>query len=340
MAYTAAVIGCGRIGGGYLGGGRADQVASHASAYQADGRTELVAAADIDARALERFGKRWGVSRLYARCEEMLEAEQPQLVSVCTWDGHHGEAVRAAARNGARVVLCEKPLAPTWREALELQALCARLQVELVVGYQRRWEPRHRQVRAFISSGGLGEVLAANGYYVGGLRHNGCAWINLARFLLGEVRAVRALGAAAPEGPDADLGAMLEFAGFGCTMHAADREAYSIFEIDILGTRGRITFANAGYELRQWSVREDPRFPGFRSLDPVAGEWAAEGMDTALHAGIRQIADHLEGGAGQAPLENPGSEAVIDMQIIEAVFESGRQGAPVVLGPIQPGGNP
>jgi predicted dehydrogenase len=332
LGYKAAVIGCGRIGGGYPGG---QGGASHAGAYRADERVCLAAGADIDPEARERFGRRWGVSRLYANCEELLAAERPELVSVCTWDPHHGEAVRAAAQQGARVILCEKPLAPTWEEARALQALCARRQVELVVGYQRRWEPRHRQVRDFIRAGGLGQLLAANGYYVGGLRHNGCAWINLARFLLGEVLAVRALGGAEARGGDADLGALLEFAGFQCSLHAACRQEYSIFEIDVLGTRGRITLADAGYELRQWRAREDERFPGFRSLGAVAGEWGEQGMDRALHAGVRQIVDHLEG-AGQGPLENPGSEAVIDMQIVEAIFQSHREGGPVALGQAPP----
>ena len=315
-------------------------MASHASGYTSDRRVDLVAGADIGSEALERFGRRWGVTRLYTRCEEMLAAERPQIVSVCTWDAHHGEAIRAAVRSGATAILCEKPLAPTWQEALELHELCHKEQVRLVVGYQRRWERRHREISTFIRSGGLGRILAATGYYVGGVRHNGCAWINLARYLLGEVVEVSALGEAVAADEDTDASAQFRFTGFGGSLHAADRREYSIFEIDILGSLGRITLTNAGYELQQWQVREDARFPGFRSLHPVAGGWGEGEMDAALHRGIGQIVDALEGSIDGAEMENLSHEAVIDMQVVEAVFQSRRQGTPVILGQMKPGGRP
>jgi predicted dehydrogenase len=316
--YRAAIIGCGRIGGGYGSTHDAGEVASHASGYVGDPRVDLVAAVDPDRKARERFRARWGIEKLYDGCEEMFAAEQIDLVSICTWDEEHVGAVRAAVNAGVRAILCEKPLAPTLAKAKEIVDLCARNKVELFVGYQRRWEPAHCAARDFIASGQLGDVLAVHGYYVGGLRHNGCAWINLARFLVGEIARASAMVPTRVESADPSIPISLEFArGCSGSLLAADRDSYSVFEIDVLGTKGRLRFSDAGEELEVWQVSEDKRYPGFRRLLRSQQQWPKPQLSQALNMGIARIVDFLDGTAENA---SSGSEAVRDMEIVEAIL--------------------
>src|SRR4051794_38545737 len=95
--YRVAVIGCGGI------------ARAHANAYAAMPECTIVAAADISQEALDGFGQQYGVSKLYTSYEEMLAAEHPDIVSVCTWPPQHPEPAIAAARTGARGIVCEKP---------------------------------------------------------------------------------------------------------------------------------------------------------------------------------------------------------------------------------------
>lgn len=317
MAYRAVVIGCGRIGGGY-GAATGQEVASHASGYTRDSRVELVAAADLDPTARERFGKRWGSERLYADYEQMFAVEQVDIASICTWDEAHAGAVRAAANAGVRAILCEKPLAATASEAEELVRICAAAGTELFVGYQRRWEPAHRAVRDFIAAGGLGDILAVNGYYVGGLRHNGCAWINLARFLVGEIDTATAMVRCARPGEDMSIAVALQFAGGSSgSLLAADRDAYSVFEIDILGTLGRLRFSDAGETLEAWQVAADPRYPGFQRLVESQREWPQPQLREALNMSVASVVDWLEG-SGQN--ESSGADAARDLVIVESAL--------------------
>ncbi|MGY8825883.1 MAG: Gfo/Idh/MocA family protein [Candidatus Latescibacterota bacterium] len=316
--YRAAIIGCGRIGGGYGDASESGEVASHASGYTGAPSVELVAAADADKAAMGRFGERWCVGNLYGDYEEMLEAERVDIVSVCTWDEAHTGAVRAAVRAGVRAVLCEKPLAPTLAEAIEIVELCDRNNVELFVGYQRRWEPAHRAVRDFIASGQLGDVLAVHGYYVGGLRHNGCAWINLARYLVGDIAQASVMVPLLGDVVDPSVSISMMFAcGCSGSLLAADRDAYSVFEIDVLGTRGRVRFSDAGEELETWQVGEDSRYPGFRRLLRSQTKWPKPQLSQALNMGIASIVGFLDGVGDNT---SSGKEAVRDMEIVEGVL--------------------
>ena len=314
MTYSAALIGCGRIGAGTGG-----EVASHASGYQRDGRIELVAAADPDAGARQRVSNLWGVERLYDSYEKMFVCEEVDFVSICSWDPAHAGAVRAAVAAGVRAIFCEKPLAPTAAGAAELAELCDAAGVGLLVGYQRCWDPAHRAARDYIAAGKLGEIQAVNGYYVGGLRHNGCAWINLARYLVGEI------GAAAPMAPVTDAEATvpvrLDFqCGATGSLLGGDRDAFSVFEIDVVGTAGRIRFSDAGETLEVWDVEDDPHYPEFRRLIACRQDWPQPQMHEALNFAISGAVDWLDG-SGDNP--SSGHRAAGDMTIVEAILAQG-----------------
>ena len=314
MLVQAAVIGCGRIGGGH--GGTTGKIASHASGYVLDPRVELVAACDPDQQARTLFAKKWGVARMFADYEALFAETAVDVVSVCTWDEAHVGAVRAAVAAGAKAIVCEKPLAPTAAEAANLVQLCSANGVHLSVGYQRRWEQAHCAVRDFIAAGCLGEILAVNGYYVGGLRHNGCAWINLARFLVGEINVATVVSSA--EGQGEDVAVALQFAaGASGSLQTANREAYSIFEVDILGTQGRVRFSDAGEKLEVWQVEEDPRYPGFKRLAPSLREWPEPRVGDALNKGLAGVVDLLHGSGENV---SSGADAARDMAIVEAAL--------------------
>jgi len=104
----------------------------------------LVAITDENAEALEETRVRSQAERAYSDYREMLEKEQPDLVSVAPrWTGERYDMVKAALEAGAHV-LCERPLARTLREADELVALAAEKNLKLAVLHQMRCDPHLR----------------------------------------------------------------------------------------------------------------------------------------------------------------------------------------------------
>ncbi|RRO20406.1 gfo/Idh/MocA family oxidoreductase [Saccharopolyspora rhizosphaerae] len=80
----------------------------HLPALRAQPRVEVVAAVDVDPDRLAAFQAAHRVERGYRSVPEMLAAEQPDLVHVCTPPFAHVEPVVQALRAGAWV-LVEKP---------------------------------------------------------------------------------------------------------------------------------------------------------------------------------------------------------------------------------------
>jgi len=101
----------------------------------------LVAIADADPEGLDAAQIRTGAERPYADYREMLETEQPELVSVGPRETSERYAmVRAALEAGAHVC-CERPIARNLREADELISLAKEKGRKLAVLHPMRLDP-------------------------------------------------------------------------------------------------------------------------------------------------------------------------------------------------------
>ena len=116
MPHRVALIGCGKIGSELADDVRADGagVNTHAGAYRACPRTELIAVCDLNPARAERCERRWNVPAWYTDPIRLLDEQRPTIVSVCTPDQTHADVVRAALlTEGVKAILAEKPLALT-----------------------------------------------------------------------------------------------------------------------------------------------------------------------------------------------------------------------------------
>ena len=84
QTYRVGIIGLGRMGSTIDDEGHNPLPYSVASAARASDRLDLVAGCDLNADRREAFRQRWGVDRLYEDFREMITAERPDLVAVCT----------------------------------------------------------------------------------------------------------------------------------------------------------------------------------------------------------------------------------------------------------------
>ncbi len=142
--HTAAIVAAG------------SQARVHAAAYARF--ATLVAVADPVGSARETLAADFGIPRAYDDFERMLRIERPDIVSVCTPPALHKAAVLAAVAAGVKAVHCEKPIALSYADVLDVveRAECAG--VQLTFNLQRRLDPVHRFAREAIRSGAIGEV--------------------------------------------------------------------------------------------------------------------------------------------------------------------------------------
>ena len=118
--YTVGIIGCGRIASLLEQEPERGTPNTHAGCYDTCDRTRIVAGADASDERRVAFGQRWDVSSMYSEWREMLEKEQLDIVSICTYPVPHRDMVVAAAESGAKAVFCEKSIAITLRQADEM----------------------------------------------------------------------------------------------------------------------------------------------------------------------------------------------------------------------------
>ncbi|MEV7610069.1 Gfo/Idh/MocA family oxidoreductase [Microbacterium sp. NPDC089320] len=133
---------------------------AHARAVAAYPRAELVAVADLSREKAQEFAERYGISAAYGDLDEMLAAEQPDVVLVCTPPGPHRAQSLAAFAAGAHVIV-EKPPAPSLDELDEMRAGAVAAGRQLAVVFQQRTGTAAAHVRALLQSGALGRPLVA-----------------------------------------------------------------------------------------------------------------------------------------------------------------------------------
>ena len=176
--YRAAVIGCSRIGGfidnEIIESGRLSKSrlpASHAAAYDAHDRVDLVACSDFREDVMEKFGERYNIpkNRQYTDYKEMVKKENLDIVSVATQPEPRAEITIWLANNGVKAIYAEKPMASSISEANSMVEACEANKVFFNLGTNRRWSKKYDAMKSVIDSGDLGKLKTLISYSFGSL---------------------------------------------------------------------------------------------------------------------------------------------------------------------------
>ncbi|MGN1410182.1 MAG: Gfo/Idh/MocA family protein [Eubacteriales bacterium] len=162
--HTGKKLKVGIIGTGWI-------AESHIQSYKIQDDVEIVAAADLIPGKAEKFMKRFGVEgvRFYPSHKEMIDNEELDAVSVCTYNTQHAAPTIYALEHGIPVLL-EKPFSVTLEEA---EAVCRAEKASgkfVSVGFQPRFDANMQMIKKIVDSGVLGKI-----YYIqtGGGRRRG-----------------------------------------------------------------------------------------------------------------------------------------------------------------------
>ena len=131
---TAKKVKVGIIGTGWI-------AEAHVANYLRCPDVEIVAAADLVPGKAEKFCKDNGIEgvRCYPDHKSMLDAEQLDAVSVCTYNRTHAECTIYALEKGVNVLL-EKPMCVTLEEAVDICRAEKKSGKILSIGFQPRFD--------------------------------------------------------------------------------------------------------------------------------------------------------------------------------------------------------
>ena len=144
---------------------------AHMDSYLRMPDVEIVAGADLIPGKAEAFFKRFGLEnvRCYPSHKEMLDNEELDAVSVCTYNRQHVPCAKYALEKGVHVLL-EKPMCVTLEEAVDLCRTEKASGKVLSIGFQPRFDANMKMIKKIVDSGELGDI-----YYIqtGGGRRRG-----------------------------------------------------------------------------------------------------------------------------------------------------------------------
>ncbi|WP_172251390.1 Gfo/Idh/MocA family protein [Saccharibacillus deserti] len=141
-----AIIGCGSIANG-----------THIPAYLANPDAEIKYFCDIVGEKAEKAVQDYGCGEAIEDYRMALDDPEIEAVSVCTSNDVHASISIDSLRAGKNV-LCEKPAARTYAEALEMQQAQHETGRVLNIGVVNRFNTGVNRIKQMIGDGELGEV--------------------------------------------------------------------------------------------------------------------------------------------------------------------------------------
>ena len=318
--FRGGIIGCGRprTAAGASGYGMSH---AHALGYRQSPDCRIVALADINLDNARAFQAEHGGDTLYADYHEMLAQETPDIVSISTWPHLHAEMVIAAAEAGVRAIHCEKPMAPTYGEAVRMVAACEQHGAQLTFNHQRRFGEPYRRARELLRSGAIGPLRRLEAT-CDNLFDWGTHWFDMLCFYNDETPVKWVLGQIDGRGSKEIFGALVEGQGLSWFEYENGVQGLLMTGYGAPGLTNRLIGAEGTIEvghsaevpLRIWGRAE----AGWRTVPVSEG---LHGMDYVAR-GVLDLVDALK--TGREP-ELAGRRALRATELIFATYESSRR---------------
>jgi D-apiose dehydrogenase len=147
MSKRVLIIGCGYF------------AAFHREAWTRVPGFELVGLCDQDQARLTAAGADVPAAQLFRDVDMALAALKPDVVDVVTGPSTHRALVEKAARAGA-FVSCQKPIADTYAEAVEVVETAERIGAPLAIHENFRFMPWFAEAKALVDAGRIGTPLS------------------------------------------------------------------------------------------------------------------------------------------------------------------------------------
>ena len=183
-ALRVGIIGCG--GRGW----------APATGYKAAGdRVVLAACADIHKPAAQRFKDNFGFKKIYTDYHEMLEKEKLDVVSMCLWPKLHCPVVLdiASAAYTPKLINAEKPMGPTYGEALKMYKACESRGIKMTFCHQRRYGASWSTAKKLLGEGVIGKLTRME-MNTSNLFDWGTHWFDMMNFFNDDIQASWVLG--------------------------------------------------------------------------------------------------------------------------------------------------
>jgi predicted dehydrogenase len=308
-------------------------------AMQRAERCDIAAIASRNESKAREAAERLGIARAHGSYEALLaDPEIEAIYNPLPNELHVPWTIKAL--EAGKHVLCEKPIALDAGEARTVIAARDRAGKLVAEAFMVRYHPQWRRARELAQSGAIGRLGAIQTFFSyrlldpenvrnrppggGGLYASGCYPIHTARYVAGAhpTRVVATLNRDPKFATDRLASAILEFPGGRHLTFTAATQLSAHQRVTIVGEAGRIEVLipfNALPDRPMRIVVDD-------GADLIGGGARVEDFPVCDQYGMQGDA-FSRAVLGEAPLEFPLEDAVLNMRVIDALFRSAERGS-------------
>ncbi|MCR5612850.1 Gfo/Idh/MocA family oxidoreductase [Treponema sp.] len=297
--YTACVIGTGRIGFTLGFDKKREQPASHTMALLANNRIKIIAGVDTDSAKLTEWKNYVDAHQFphslinsnkvktFATVEDLFNNCSPDIVTIAVNEDAHLSTALCVIEHKPRLVILEKPVALSSVQGMQIVRHSKKYGVPVLVNHERRFALDYSMARDYMTK--IGDIQKISASLFSGMRlydpkaensggysllHDGTHLVDVVLYLLGAVdkeklskpvitglcrdakekKVVRSFTASYATKAVPDVEIMM-----------SGRSRFFGFEVDVLGTTGRIKIGNGFAEFYQ--RRQSRLYTGFYSLE-------------------------------------------------------------------------
>lgn len=315
----------------------------------------LYACCDIIPEKADQYAKDHDVEKVYYNYHELLADSKVDIVCVCVPSGLHGQ-VAMDASNAGKAIVCEKPMEITPAKIHQIIDVVRKNNTKMQCIFQRRLMPVAIALRELVRNGALGRICMAEArlnYFRDQAYYNSAGWrgtweldgggammnqgvhgIDLILWMLDdEIETIYGKAKTMSRNiPVEDTAAALiqMKSGAMCIIEGATT-AYPGFSstFTIYGDKGTVSFDDQ--HIIAWEFIDKENAPARPDLgDDVVGG-AKNPIDIGIYGHICLLRDIAEAVRDDRAPMLPPEEAALAVQVICGIYESSRQGKPVVI---------
>ena len=260
--FKTGIIGLGRVAFLLENDPLRSSPCTHAGAYNLNNQIIISAGSDLIKENRIEFNSRYGAN-IYKNHIEMLKKENLDIVSICAYAPERKQMIKDCIEYGVKALWCEKAIATCLSDADEIAKLCKKHNTVFLLNHIRRWYSSYRTAKDLIDDNSIGTLRSLSCIFSGNLLHTGThafdilqmfagdpLWVtgNLDNWSINKYKTVSGYKHHSVKEKINDFGGSgyIQFKNeVYATVHGEGKD-YFIFEIDVIGSKGRIKLRNDG----------------------------------------------------------------------------------------------
>ena len=267
--FRAAIIGFGDIGYFLSNDKKRKQTWSHFEAYHSINETKIEAIVERNQKKIDFIKKKYPKINVFRNIDELINSKlNIDIISICTPTETHFNILNKSLILNPKIIVCEKPICETLNEAKKIVKLFKKRKIKVIVNHQRRFETNFLIAKQIVESGKIGKILNLNANYTSKIINIGTHLIDCIRMIINsEPIFTFSTFKKNLNRKDPSISGILYFNNdITCSIQSLGNKYKYIFEIDIIGSKGRIRIINNGKKIEFFQFKKSKNFEKYEEL--------------------------------------------------------------------------